>query len=318
MSTRKDFSQYQGPSQEWEQFMNEDPPPRVDTTIPATTIRQLTNELRVQISDKELGNNGLVYKVDWRDFSIPTRDGQDIVARVYRPRESVTGLAPPVYLYFHGGGYLTGSIETEDAGCIRLACQARIIVVSINYRHTPEFKHPTQVNDAWDAFEWLDANVTRIGGNPSRVIIGGVSAGGGLAAYVTLRQHHLAQSTPRRLGLQVRGQILCIPWLIHPDNHPFASVPTSSVQQNIDAPMLPNSMLRLFTDLLGAEDPTDPALNTALAGDDEVVGLPKTSILIAGQDPLRDEALLYSEKLKRNGQVLHCSVTIITKLMDLM
>lgn len=325
-----DFSRYQGPSQEWERLMKEDPPAQTDVTLPANTIRQMTNELRVRISDAELDRNGLslvqkhepahrekqpvtvllglAHRVDRRDFSIPTRDRQSIVARIYRPREATMALEPPVYLYFHGGGYLTGTVETEDAGCMRLASQAQVIVVSVNYRHTPEFKHPTQVNDAWDAFEWLGANITRIGGNPGRVLIGGLSAGAGLAAYVTLRQHRESQKKSPRPSLHVRGQLLCIPWLVHPDQHPSASAPTSSVQQNLNAPMLPNSMLRLFTELLEADDSTDPALNAALTADDEVVGLPKTSILIAGQDPLRDEALLYTEKLNKNGQV--CPLTI--------
>lgn len=244
-------------------------------------------------------------KTTWRDYCILTRDKQNIIVRVYRPSHVPVTAPLPVYLYFHGGGHLLGTIETEDAACSRVSSQAGIIVANVGYRHTPEFKHPTQVNDAWDSFEWLASNATTIGADPTRVIVGGISAGAGLAAAIIARQHGgLEGSLSRADGLEICGQLLCIPWLVYPDNNPFAGASTSSFRQNVDAAVLPMALLRLFTDLLGAErDPTDPVLNVALIDDAGVVGMPKTSFLVAGQDLLRDEGLFYAEKLKKNGWV---------------
>ncbi|KAK1761627.1 Alpha/Beta hydrolase protein [Phialemonium atrogriseum] len=298
-----DFSQYQGPSSEWETFVQKNPLPVGNLSLSPQAIRQATNTLRVRISEAELEADDLRSKTTWSDYCILTRDKQNIIVRVYRPRHAPATALLPVYLYFHGGGHLLGTIETEDAACSRVSSQAGIVVANVGYRHTPEFKHPTQVNDAWDSFEWLASNAATIGADPTRVIVGGISAGAGLAAAVIARQHGgLEASLSRADGLEICGQLLCIPWLVHPDNHPLAGAPTSSFWQNVDAAVLPMALLRLFTDLLGAErDPADPVLNVALIDDAGVVGMPKTSFLVAGQDLLRDEGLFYAEKLKKNG-----------------
>lgn len=248
---------------------------------------------------------GLLDKVSWKDYSVLTRDKQNIIARVYRSRSASSSAVLPVYLYFHGGGHLLGTIETEDAACSRIAWRAGIIVVNVGYRHTPEFKHPTQVNDAWDSFEWLLSSAAIIGADLSRIIVGGISAGAGLAAFVAT-QHHALSMRKEAVGEKVNicGQLLCVPWLIHPENYPFNLEANSSYVQNMTAPILPRSLLNLFTDLLQVKDPRDPSLNTALISNSKVVGLPKTSFLVAGQDLLRDEGLFYAEKLKRNGCVV--------------
>lgn len=248
--------------------------------------------------------------VDTRDYAILTRDQQNIVARVYRPKAAAaaTFRTRPVYLYFHGGGHLFGTLDTEDAACGRLALDAGVIVVNVNYRHTPEFKHPTQVDDAWDAFLWLEKNMSEIGGDRDAVFVGGVSAGAGLAAWIVLQAHRRLRFSSRdgrsiTSSLRIRAQLLAIPWLIHPENpdHPFITAPSSSYQQNVDAPVLPRSLLSLFTDLLSAKDPRDPTLNVALTPDHDLEGLPRTAILVAGQDLLRDEGLMYAERLRQNG-----------------
>lgn len=229
---------------------------------------------------------------------------------MYHPKQELLPLPSPVpvpvpaYLYFHGGGHLLGTIETEDAACSRLAACAGIVVINVGYRHTPEFQHPTQVNDAWDSFEWLARNASHLGVDSSRIIVGGISAGAGLAASIVVQHHRLVRegqaSYPQ---VTICGQLLCIPWLVHPDNekYPGANAPRSSFKQNTHAAVLPWKLLRLFTDLLGAEDVADPSLNVALTDDSQLVGLPKTTFLIAGQDLLRDEGLYYAEKLKKNG-----------------
>lgn len=231
-----------------------------------------------------------------------TRDKCNIIARVYRPKDSSHETRRPVYLYFHGGGHLFGVVESEDAACGRLSYGAGVIVVNVGYRHTPEFKHPTQVNDAWDAFLWLSEQIEDLGGDPRYVIVGGISAGAGLAASVALRHHRLEVAEDQvRPDLSIRGQLLCVPWLVHPQSHPLRDDPMSSYGQNTDAPILPKPLLDMFTELLDAEDAKDPSLNTGLVEGRQLVGLPKSSFLVAGRDLLRDEGLSYAEKLKTNG-----------------
>ncbi len=266
----------------------------------------------------------------WQDYSILTQDSQNIIARVYKPKpkpkpEAETSsldashvTAPlPVYLYFHGGGHLYGNVDGEDASCSRIVAESPapgVIVVNVNYRHTPEFVWPTQLNDAWDSFVWLSQHMSTIGGDPSRVVIGGISAGGGLAASVVQRHHHhrhqvlqaaaAGHPTTFAANVTVRGQVLGSPWLLHPlaNPNPLSSQqPLSSFNQNQDAPVLPWSILKVFADLLGPAAVSDPSFNVALATDEYLRGLPKTSSLIAGQDLLRDEGLYYAERLKANG-----------------
>jgi acetyl esterase/lipase len=279
---------------------------------------------------------GLLEKVTWQDYSILTRDYQNIIARVYTPKPQPKPSSPdtntpllPVYLYFHGGGHLYGNVDGEDASCSRIVAESPgpgIIVVNVNYRHTPEFVWPTQLDDAWDSFVWLSQHIVdTIGGDPGQVVVGGISAGGGLAASVVLRYHRLlgqaslttSPSPSPVSGLTVRGQVLGSPWLLHPSatpnplrnsddsHHPLSM---SSFTQNQDAPVLPWSIVKVFADLLGPAAVSDPSFNVALATDEQIKegggggrGLPKTCSLIAGQDLLRDEGLYYAERLKANG-----------------
>jgi len=145
-------------------------------------------------------------------------------------------------------------------------------------------------------------------------VIGGISAGGGLAASVVQRHHHhrhqvlqaaaAGHPTTFAANVTVRGQVLGSPWLLHPlaNPNPLSSQqPLSSFNQNQDAPVLPWSILKVFADLLGPAAVSDPSFNVALATDEYLRGLPKTSSLIAGQDLLRDEGLYYAERLKANG-----------------
>ncbi|OBT82479.1 hypothetical protein VE02_08159 [Pseudogymnoascus sp. 03VT05] len=302
-----DYSDYQGPNPEWIELLRTTilPPPGLRPGLETPEeLRDLTNATREQTASLDLEKAGLLTKVQWADHEVPTRDASAITARVYKLKELSLSLPIPVYLFFHGGGYLMGSVSSDDAICSRIvaASPIPIMVVSVNYRHTPEFKHPTQHNDAWDSFEWLSRSIDDLGGDRSSVVVGGISAGGGLAASVVLYANRKEWKQDGKL--QIKGQVLCIPWIAHPQSYPFhllASKEKSSYVQNIDAPILPRRCHVLFADLLDAKDPGDIFLSPILAPDTAVKGLPKTVFLVAGQDPLRDEALLYAEKLEVNG-----------------
>lgn len=185
-----------------------------------------------------------------------------------------------------------------------------IIVVNANYRHTPEFAWPTQFNDAWDSFIWLSEHIVEIGEDPSQVVLGGISAGAGLAAGVVLHRQELLRSGKSAPPITVKGQVLCSPWILHPSASPFATDRLSSFNQNQMAPNLPWSALKLYSGLLGDAAIIDPQFNIALSTDEQLRGMPKTSILVSGADLLRDEGLYYAEKLKEIRYVARESTTI--------
>jgi acetyl esterase/lipase len=173
--------------------------------------------------------------------------------------------------------------------------------LNVNYRHTPEHTFPTAWFDSQDAFVWLHKNIDAFGGDPSKVVVGGISAGGCLAASLTLEQH--LKKCEAIAGLPtLAGQILIIPMLAHPatyDQGPGKQLKTSSYVENEDAPLLPKRVVDFFTSLLktGTPDLKDTKLNIVNATADEVKGLPPTVFGIAGLDPLRDEGLLYAKLL---------------------
>lgn len=205
----------------------------------------------------------------------------------------------PVYLFFHGGGYLFGTLSGDDKDCAKLALSTEIVVLNVCYRHTPEFQHPTQSNDGWDAFEWALAHMDDLGGDASKLIVGGISAGAGLAASVVLRENVQPHHQNR-----IAGVVLCIPWLQHPstfDHSLICSKDKSSYQQCRDAPILPRTRIEMFAELLAVQDVRDTSIFAGNASDEEIVGWPKTSFLIAGSDVLRDEAFLFEKKVRRNG-----------------
>lgn len=191
------------------------------------------------------------------------------------------------------------------------------MVVNICYRHTPQFSYPIQHNDAFDSFDWVYLNIGSFGGDVRNLVVGGVSAGANLAAAVVLRENlkienKFSRENGGREWAKIKGQILVIPWLIvREDRFPyevFTSKDKSSRVQCADAPVLPQPVVDFFAGLLHLEDDIgsmDRYLDVGLALDNEVVEMPRTSIVVAGRDPLRDDGLLYAKKLHRNGYLLN-------------
>ncbi|KAK1979194.1 Alpha/Beta hydrolase protein [Colletotrichum cereale] len=295
-----DFSQYGGPSEEWLAVEANLPPP--PTSLSATELKSVMDQLREELSEKAI--KPIADKLYIRDWELPTRDGLMIEGRTYQARAAGEGPLP-IYLHFHGGGFLFGTITSEDATCARIALSTNVIVLNVNYRHTPEYAYPTAWNDAEDAFIWLHANMDKIGGDAEKVVVGGFSAGGQLAASLTLAQHlgNLAQSLPL-----IAGQILLIPCVVHPDCYEpllkkLKDPSKSSHVENKNAPLLPRTMIDFFLGLLKIENPdvNDLRLNPGNATPDQVKGLPPTTFGICGLDPLRDEGLLYAKMLAEAG-----------------
>ncbi|KAJ5158808.1 uncharacterized protein N7500_008459 [Penicillium coprophilum] len=296
-----DFSKYGVPSQEWL---------RVEATLPVVKEQSLSelklaaNEGRESVARQAMAE--FSNQVSTRDHLISGRDGYKLEARSYRPISISPTEVLPIYIHFHGGGFLFGTLSSEDAICSRLAINTQAVVVNVNYRHTPEYTYPTAWNDAEDAFLWVCQNTAQLYGDPDRIVIGGISAGAWLTASLTraASSSKLAVSpTPT-----ICGQVLMIPALVYTECYDsqmrqIKDPVVSSYSQNKNAPILDMRRKQLFNSLLKVEhpDPTDQRLNPGLLSADDAKNLPPTTLGIAGYDPLRDEGLLYGKLLTENG-----------------
>jgi acetyl esterase/lipase len=294
-----DFSQYGGPSEEWLAVEKTLPALTFDTSMDPVAIRTANNAQREARAAEAMKH--FAPHVITKDYAIQTRDGATIEARTYRSVKKNDVEKLPVYLYFHGGGFIFGTLSSEDPLCAQTAINTGAMVLNVNYRHTPENAFPTAWHDSQDAFAWLHKNIEEIGGDASKVVVGGISAGGQLAASLTLEQHlgksEIIQGLPT-----LAGQILIIPCVASPstyDQGPGKLLKVSSRVENENAPLLPKTVLEYFSSLLkaGIPDLKDTKLNMVNATPEEVTGLPPTVFGIAGLDPLRDEALLYAKLL---------------------
>lgn len=296
-----DFSQYGGASEELTQLLATLPP------VPELSIQEFkktVNQGREDASTEEMKRLGP--QIHQKDHAIPSRDGgYHIPARSYRPSSTPADQELPIFVYYHGGGFLFGTLESENAASSRIALATNTVVVNVCYRHTPEYVYPTAWHDSEDAFEWIFANPQEFGGDASQIVIGGVSAGGQLAA--ALAQTKCREQAPSFRS--IKGQVLMIPCLAHPDGYgpllaQMKSPEISSYKENENAPILPLSRFRMFISLLFPDGPPsqdDRRYNVSTAPPSEVKDLPPTTFGIAGLDPLRDEGLLYAKLLTESG-----------------
>jgi acetyl esterase/lipase len=181
-----DFSYLAGP-EEWKSYTTQHPLPKFGTV--STEFRRLTNLQRYAARDaamKALGD----HRVTWETRTIPTTDCLEIPIRIFR--SSIAKRRDSILIYYHGGGFLSGSISTEDPFCISLAQDSGFVVISVGYRVTPEWKAPTQFNDAWDARTWVIQNAAELElPLVFHLYVSGTSAGAFLAASVTLREREV-------------------------------------------------------------------------------------------------------------------------------
>jgi acetyl esterase len=217
------------------------------------------------------------------DREIPGPAGP-IPVRVYRP----AGDAPkPVIVYFHGGGWVLGSLATHDGTCRRLADGVDAVVVSVDYRMGPEDRFPAAVDDSFAALGWVAAHADELGADASRLAVAGDSAGGNLAAVTS----QLARDAG---GPEIRFQLLVYPVT----DHEFGSV---SMEENAEGYYLTRDAMRWFYDRY---------LNDPSEGDDarvspirnaDLANLPPAFVLTAQYDPLRDQGIAYADALLAAG-----------------
>jgi acetyl esterase/lipase len=215
-----------------------------------------------------------------------------------------SGAPCPAFIHLHGGGFLNGSLDTETYICAATAVKLGIVVVHPEYRHTNKVSFPVPHDDVWDAFQWINAHCSDIGVDPADVVVGGQSAGSGLAA--SLVQREVIEARQQGRSSRIKGQVLTIPWLAHPrafDKSSFLDESVMSATQCATAVGLSNEKLGWFASLLRAEDVFSDVLNPGLRRPPALDGVPKAAFLVAGGDPLRDQGLLYARHLEDAGSV---------------
>lgn len=223
-----------------------------------------------------------------------------IPVRVYWP-DTDTGPRPhPVTMFFHGGGFALGDLDTHDVTAREHAVGANSVVVSVDYRLAPEHPYPAAVDDVWAATRWVADHAEEFGADSSRLAVAGDSAGGNLAAVVT------------QLARDTGGPELLFQLLWYPSTMWDTSLP--SFTENAHAPVLDNAAMEAFTRwYAGHVDLADPPATLAPGRATDLSGLPPAYVAVAGHDPLRDDGVRYAELLAAaGGEVeLHNAETLV-------
>lgn len=210
----------------------------------------------------------------------------DIALRVYSP-VAAGSAALPTLVFFHGGGFVIGDLDTHDGLCRILANEAGVRVIAVQYRLAPEHKFPAAVDDAIAAVKWVEANAALLGVDANRLAVGGDSAGGTLAAVA-------AQAAKEAGRPRLSFQMLLFPVTQIGEE-------TASLREFAEGYFLERDTLTWFYAhyLPGDADRCDPRVSPLKCAD--VSGLPPAYAMLAGFDPLHDEGLAYAEKLRDAG-----------------
>ena len=222
------------------------------------------------------------YKSDEHVHEMRDVNALGVRCRLYKPR---AGNDMGLLVYFHGGGWVIGTIDSHDGVCRSLANQSGHAVLSVEYRLAPEDPFPAGLEDCIRATLWAHQNADEIGIDPTRIAVGGDSAGGNLAAVV-------AQLQPVPLVFQA---------LIYPVTD--CRMGTESYVENAAGPFLRSADMAAFIDLYIGDitSPEDPRVSPIMASPATLASCPPAVIITAGHDPLRDEGEQYGHALIANG-----------------
>jgi acetyl esterase len=218
-------------------------------------------------------------------------NGTRLALRVYRPESSPP---LPLLLYAHGGGWVTGSLDSHDRVCRMLANRLPAVVVSVDYRCAPEHVYPAALDDVETAWQWARAHAVELGADGARFIVAGDSSGGNLAAALTLRLRRSGAALPDL-------QLLLYPALDAACSR--ASYREFNTGYNLSAPQM-----QWYWDCYRATAEVDAAELSPLAAAD-LAGLPPAVVAVAECDVLRDDGLDYARALAAAGvpaRVVHC------------
>ena len=216
-------------------------------------------------------------------FETKNIDAGGVPARLYKPNNN-TNL--PLLVYYHGGGWVLGNVDSHDGICRALAMQSECAVLSVEYRLAPEFPFPIPLTDSVTATKWAYDNAASIGCDASRIALGGDSAGANFAAIIA--NMHVIPCV---------YQLLIYPVTDCQLGHP-------SHQENKDGPFLTHAGMKWFVKhyLSGSQGtPTDPRVSPLLDTDEVLAAAPHAFVITAEFDPLRDEGEAYAKRLSALG-----------------
>jgi acetyl esterase len=212
--------------------------------------------------------------------------GGPINIRIYWP--PTDHVAPPVVVFFHGGGFVVGDLDTHDGTCRQHAVGASAVVVSVDYRLAPEHPYPAAIDDAWAATQWVAEHGNEIDADAGRLAVAGDSAGGTISAVIAQRSRDTG-------GPQILFQLLWYPATLWDSSLP-------SFTENADAQVLDRAAVAAFARFYAGEiDLSDPPPGMAPGRAENLAGLPAAYIAVAGHDPLRDDGIRYGELLSAAG-----------------
>jgi len=219
------------------------------------------------------------------ELKIPTRDGHTLKARLFAPSDKANSPPLPCLVYFHGGGFTIGSIQTHQVLCRELARLGHCAVISVDYRLAPEYRFPIATHDAWDSLQWVARNAFGLGLQANALAVGGDSAGGTLAAVCAIHA--------RDAGLKLAMQLLIYPGCA-------ARQETASHKQFDQGFMLDKATVDWFFDhYIDSKDRDDWRFAPMLAERHD--GLAPAWIGLAECDPLVDEGVAYGDLLRMAG-----------------
>lgn len=253
--------------------------PKVDYARPTVARSRMARAFKLAVAFRP----AVVDAVETSDRLVDVGAGHPPVpVRVYQPPRD--GAPVPGLVFFHGGGFVVGGLDTEDERCREYARRLGIVVLSVDYRLAPEHPYPAAFDDCYRSVRWLSANAASLGVDPNRIAVGGTSAGGALAAAVALAARD-------RGDLDIAFQMLLYPVI---DDR----LATWSMSRCVATPgwNQPNSvhMWRHYLgDRLGGDVPAYAAPGRA----DDLRGLPPAYVMTIDRDPLRDEGVDYALRL---------------------
>ncbi|MXZ29519.1 MAG: alpha/beta hydrolase [Acidimicrobiia bacterium] len=259
---------------------------RLSPEMTADEMRAHTIQTQQEAGPAEVG------RVEDRVIRGP--EGNDLTLRIFWPHGAGDGdRLPGVVVFFHGGGWVLGSIETHEPQVRSMVNRTGLIYVSVEYRRAPEDPYPAAVEDCYAATCWVAANAAELGADPARLAVAGDSAGGNLAAVT-------AMVARDRGGPPIAFQVLVYPCC---DMDPDA---WWSMAAHADGPLLTRAIMGWFYDhYTGDADRTDPYMAPLHASSH--AGLPPALVITAEYDVLCDEAEAYAAKLAAAGCEVTCS-----------
>lgn len=220
------------------------------------------------------------------DRTVMVRDGHEVPVRIYSPNSAGTTVAP-VIIYFHGGAWIAGSLETHDGTCRHLANMSECKLVSVDYRLAPEHKFPVGFDDCCDIMEWVAGSAGQLGIDPSKIVVAGDSAGGNLAAAVALWARDYD-------GPKIAFQLLIYPVI-------DSTTVSTSRKTFAEGYFLTQPAMDWSTDQYVREPGDRGMWQVSPIHAETLAGLPPAHVITAGFDILKDEGIIYAEALQKAG-----------------